>query len=110
MKKVYVALVNGEFKSGWGDDTPMFPLYLDESPSVGDGLFISDPENYAEDEWAADLYLFCEENIPKPKTSGFRFKVVARTMMRCASESWWLIDLIYVPGIRDIINTKNSVK
>lgn len=110
MKKMYVALVNGEFKSGWGADAPMFLLYLGEIPNIGDELFIADPENYAGDEQFADLYSFCKENLPKQKTSGFLFKVSARGMMRCALESWWLIDLIYVPGIHDTINIKNSVK
>ncbi len=104
MKPVYVALVNEEFKDDPEDDTPMFNLYLDECPAVGDFVFLCDPENYDEDEWFTDLYALCKEKLPQSRSCGYRFKVTARTMMRDELESWWIIDLIYIPGIQDNIN------
>jgi hypothetical protein len=83
----------------------MFPLYLEECPMVGDFIFVCDPEDSDKEEWFTDLYALCEDMLPKPKTVGYQFKVIDRTMMRIELESWWLIHLIYVPGIHD--NTNN---
>jgi len=107
MKKVYVALVDVGIKLSPGEDTPLFPLYLADIPNVGDYLFFDDAEDYADDEWFTDLVAFCEEKFIK-KTAGFEFKIMRRTLIRSLKESWYKLDLIYVPGIYDYINTKKS--
>jgi hypothetical protein len=102
MKRIIISLVNEELIESPGDDIPAFTIYLEETPAIGDSLFICSCDPVADDDETDMLHEYCQEVFPKEKTTGFGFKVVDKTFMRMDDFSEISLDIRYIPGIHQL--------
>jgi len=99
MKSVYLSLVDNNLKYCPSEDTPGFTVFLNETPTVGDEIFISHSEPVAYEDQSNDLYNFCRESYPDERGMGYSFKVIKRTFMRCDWDAHASLDVVHIPGI-----------
>lgn len=75
------------------------PVAMCEIPCIGDYVVIDDENNITEKDQTSYLNLVCLLHFPEDKTSGFRFKVVGRSIFRENGESWICVELQHEPEL-----------
>lgn len=96
MKQMLVIIKNEKGQILPLGDVETFTVFADEIPMIGDCFFLDDEENISEKDQTSYLNFFCLMQLAGSR-SGFRFKVVGRTIFRKDGESWVCVELQHEP-------------
>jgi hypothetical protein len=97
MKKMLAVIKNEKGEILPVGDIETFTVSVYEIPQVGDYFFLDETDDIEEGDQTSYMNIFCLLEWPQRAATGFRFKVVGRTVCRANHESWVYVELQYEP-------------